>query len=99
MGQRCFAARFLWPGAILEQVIKNDLSSFPLNLGTYKVDRADSSVTGTVWGFALRKAIYRYGLGGYADQRDDGGGVEGAADGAGGAAVANMDTVGLADGG
>ncbi|HEV3412553.1 MAG TPA: serine hydrolase [Puia sp.] len=46
-----------------EQVIKNDLSSFPVNLGTYTVDRADSSVTGKVWGLAVRKAIYRYGLG------------------------------------
>src|SRR5580692_13173994 len=46
-----------------EQVIKNDLSGFPLNLGTYEVDRADSSVTGKVWGMAVRKAIYRYGLG------------------------------------
>jgi len=47
------------PGA----VIKNDLSGFPLNLGTYTVDRGDSSVTGKVWGFAERKAVYRYGLG------------------------------------
>jgi CubicO group peptidase (beta-lactamase class C family) len=46
-----------------EAVIKNDLSGFPLNLGTYTVDRGDSSVTGKVWGFAERKAVYRYGLG------------------------------------
>jgi CubicO group peptidase (beta-lactamase class C family) len=46
-----------------EQVIKNDLSSFPSSLGTYTVDRADSSATGKVWGFAVRKAIYRTGLG------------------------------------
>src|SRR5579863_3353760 len=46
-----------------EQVIKDDLSGFPLNLGTYTVDRGDSSVTGKVWGFAERKAVYRYGLG------------------------------------
>lgn len=46
-----------------EQVIKSDLSSFPLSLGTYTVDRADSSATGKVLGFAVRKAIYRYGLG------------------------------------
>ena len=46
-----------------EQVIKNDLSGFPQNLGTYTVDRTDSSVTGSVWGMATRKAIYRYGLG------------------------------------
>ncbi|HET6252792.1 MAG TPA: serine hydrolase [Puia sp.] len=46
-----------------DQVIKNDLSGFPSNLGTYTVNRADSSVTGKVWGMAVRKAIYRYGLG------------------------------------
>src|SRR5579863_8409964 len=46
-----------------DQVINNDLSSFPLKLGTYTVDRADSSVTGKVWGMAVRKAVYRYGLG------------------------------------
>ncbi|HTR29016.1 MAG TPA: serine hydrolase, partial [Puia sp.] len=46
-----------------EQVITDDLSGFPLNLGTYTVDRADSSVTGKVWGMAARKAVYRAGLG------------------------------------
>jgi CubicO group peptidase (beta-lactamase class C family) len=46
-----------------ERVIKEDLSHFPLNLGTYTVDKTDSSVTGSVWGMATRKAIYRYGLG------------------------------------
>ncbi len=46
-----------------ELVIKNDLSSFPLSLGTYTVDRGDSSVTGKVWGMSVRKAVYRYGLG------------------------------------
>src|SRR5579863_8437444 len=46
-----------------EQVIKDDLSGFPLNLGTYTVDRGDSSVTGKVWGFAERRAVFRYGLG------------------------------------
>src|SRR5580692_2678482 len=46
-----------------EQVIKEDLAGFPQSLGTYTWDRADSSVTATVWGMASRKAIYRYGLG------------------------------------
>src|SRR5271170_7727218 len=46
-----------------DQVLPNDLSGFPLSLGTYTLDRADSSVTGKVWGFAVRKAVYRYGLG------------------------------------
>lgn len=46
-----------------EEVIKGDLKGFPMNLGSYTVDLADSSVTGSVWGLAVRKAIYRYGLG------------------------------------
>ena len=46
-----------------ERVIREDLSRFPLNLGTYTVDKTDSSVTGSVWGMATRKAIYRSGLG------------------------------------
>ncbi|MBS1608029.1 MAG: serine hydrolase [Bacteroidetes bacterium] len=46
-----------------EEVIKEDLGEFPLSLGTYIVNTADSSVTGSVWGFATKKAIYRKGLG------------------------------------
>lgn len=44
-------------------ILKEDLGSFPLSLGTFTVNEADSSVTGSVWGFAKRKAIYRKGLG------------------------------------
>jgi len=44
-------------------VIKEDLGDFPLSLGTYTVNEKDSSVTGSVWGFAKRKAIYRKGIG------------------------------------
>ena len=44
-------------------ILKEDLGSFPLSLGTFTVNEADSSVTGSVWGFAKRKAIYRQGLG------------------------------------
>lgn len=46
-----------------EAVIKDDLGSFPLNLGTYTIDRTDSSATGSVWGMATRVALYRSGLG------------------------------------
>src|ERR1700744_2241185 len=46
-----------------EEVIKSDVANFPFNLGSYSLDPADSSVTGSVWGIARRKAIYRYGLG------------------------------------
>jgi CubicO group peptidase (beta-lactamase class C family) len=44
-------------------VIKEDLSDFPISLGTYSVNQKDSSVTGTILGFARQKAIYRKGAG------------------------------------
>lgn len=44
-------------------ILKEDLGSFPLSLGTFTVNEEDSSVTGSVWGLAKRKAIYRKGLG------------------------------------
>ena len=45
------------------EIIEKDLGRFPLSLGHFTVNKKDSSVTGTVWGFAKRKAIYRKGLG------------------------------------
>jgi hypothetical protein len=44
-------------------VIKEDLGDFPLSLGTFTVNEKDSSVTGSVWGLAKRKTIYRNGVG------------------------------------
>lgn len=44
-------------------VIREDLGSFPLSLGSFVVNKEDSSVTGSVWGFAKRKTIYRNGIG------------------------------------
>ena len=44
-------------------VIREDLSVFPLSLGTFTVNEKDSSVTGSVCGIAKRKAIYRKGIG------------------------------------
>ncbi|MEI9808871.1 MAG: serine hydrolase [Bacteroidota bacterium] len=46
-----------------EEVIKEEFGSFPLSLGSFTVNEKDSSVTGSVWGLAKRKAIYRQGLG------------------------------------
>ena len=44
-------------------VIREDLGDFPKSLGTFIVNEEDSSVTGSVWGFAKRKTIYRKGIG------------------------------------
>jgi CubicO group peptidase (beta-lactamase class C family) len=46
-----------------EAVADQDLGHFPFNMGRFAVDRMDSSVTGTIWGLAASKAIYRKGLG------------------------------------
>jgi len=42
---------------------KEELGDFPFTLGSFRVDKKDSSVTGKVLGFAKRKAIYRRGFG------------------------------------
>lgn len=44
-------------------VIREDLGAFPLSFGTFIVNERDSSVTGSVWGLAKRKTIYRKGVG------------------------------------
>jgi len=44
-------------------VLREDLGDFPLSIGTFTVNEKDSSVTGSVWGFAKRKTIYRKGIG------------------------------------
>jgi CubicO group peptidase (beta-lactamase class C family) len=46
-----------------QTVLKEDLAFFPITIGTYTINTADSSVTGSVWGLAKRKAIYRSGMG------------------------------------
>lgn len=46
-----------------QDVIAQELGKFPLSLGSFKVNYQDSSVTGSVLGFATCKAIYRKGLG------------------------------------
>jgi CubicO group peptidase (beta-lactamase class C family) len=44
-------------------VRKEELADFPKNLASIDINWKDSSITGTVFGFAKRKAIYRQGWG------------------------------------
>lgn len=44
-------------------VLKEELAFFPVSVGTFTINKEDSSVTGSVFGFAKRKAICRTGLG------------------------------------
>ncbi len=44
-------------------VLAEELSAFPLSLASYKWNETDSSVTGSVWGIAKRRAIYRHTAG------------------------------------
>lgn len=46
-----------------DSVLHQELAFFPVSLGTYTINKEDSSVTGSVWGLAKRKAIYRTGVG------------------------------------
>ncbi len=46
-----------------KKVLEEELGFFPIKYGQYTVNYADSSVTGTVFGMAKQKAIYRHGLG------------------------------------
>jgi len=44
-------------------VIENELGNFPLTLGSFSLNREDSSATGSVLGFAKRKAVFKKGEG------------------------------------
>ncbi|MGB0806213.1 MAG: serine hydrolase domain-containing protein [Salibacteraceae bacterium] len=46
-----------------QSAIDNELAAFPLSLGDFFVTPEDKSATGSVFGFAEAKAIYREGLG------------------------------------
>jgi CubicO group peptidase (beta-lactamase class C family) len=46
-----------------QSVLDNELSAFPLSIGTFELHPEDSSATASVFGFAEHKAIYRKGLG------------------------------------
>ena len=46
-----------------QQVRDQDLSAYMMRMADFHVDYVDSSVTGSIFGFGKRKAIYRNGLG------------------------------------
>ncbi len=46
-----------------DEVVKHDLSDFPVSLGVFTFNNEDSSTLGSVWGLAPRKTIYREGCG------------------------------------
>jgi CubicO group peptidase (beta-lactamase class C family) len=50
-------------GRPANQVLKQDLDYFPVNLASCSIDMQDSSVSASVFGLAGRKAIYRWKLG------------------------------------
>lgn len=50
-------------GRTLDDVVANELSISPLNFTTVTVNYKDSSTTASVFGFAIKKAIFRKGLG------------------------------------
>lgn len=62
-GAKNMCSAIFLAGRSEQQEREQELGFSPMSLGTFKVDYKDSSVTGSVFGFAKRKAIYRAGLG------------------------------------
>ncbi|WP_331575394.1 serine hydrolase [Puia sp.] len=63
-----YAAKVVCSGVFVagrssNQVLRQDLASFPENLASCSIDMQDSSVTASVLGLASRKAIFRWKLG------------------------------------
>lgn len=50
-------------GRDAEDIVRHELARFPVSLGTYRLDRNDSSATGNILGLAQKKAVFREGLG------------------------------------
>lgn len=62
-GAKAVCSCVLVAGRNADDVVANELNSFPLKLGSFAINYNDSSATGSVFGLARRKAIYRKGLG------------------------------------
>ena len=62
-GSKILCSAVFTAGRDEQQVRQQDLGNYMMKLANFKVDYTDSSVTGSVFGFAKRKAIYRSGLG------------------------------------
>jgi CubicO group peptidase (beta-lactamase class C family) len=63
-----YGAKVMCSGVFLagrdeNKVREEELGFFPIKFGHYSVNYTDSSVTGTIFGIAKQKAIYRTGLG------------------------------------
>lgn len=50
-------------GRSAEDVLNTEVAFFPFSLATIKVDKIDSTISASVWGLGIKKAIYRKGLG------------------------------------
>jgi hypothetical protein len=46
-----------------EDIDTSEMADYPLSLANYTINIQDSSVTATIWGMAIQKAIYRKGIG------------------------------------
>ena len=62
-GSKVLCSAVFVAGRNEQQVHDEDLSAYMMKLGDFKINYADSSVTGSIFGFAKREAIYRNGLG------------------------------------
>ncbi len=62
-GAKVMCSAVFTAGRNEHQVREQDLSAYMMKLADFKVNYTDSSVTGSIWGMAKRKAIYREGLG------------------------------------
>jgi CubicO group peptidase (beta-lactamase class C family) len=58
----CCSAVFI-SHRVPDSVIAHDLGHFPFNLARYRVDWKDSAVHASVWGMAVKTAVYHTGLG------------------------------------
>ncbi len=62
-GAKMMASAIYLQGRTPENVLREELGSFPLSLGSFEWNEKDSTVTGTVWGTAKRTALFRKTVG------------------------------------
>jgi hypothetical protein len=62
-GAKTLCSCVMLAGRETDDVLKNELGQFPLSIGSFEINFNDSSANGRVFGLALKKAIYRKGLG------------------------------------
>ncbi len=62
-GAKALCSDIFLSGRNADEVIADDLQSFPLGIASYSVNMQDSSVTASVLGLARKKAVFRSGLG------------------------------------